>query len=149
MIDRMDRLRELRGLRRSIAEKDAERAKLARAEFERKVHAAEGAHARAVADATTRRRAALDALSDQPAGPLTVARMANVHGMVEHEIGERQSEWDEARGELDEAQAELAEKRDVLAQFLKKEEATDAAVERWEEATRHLRDAEEEDDGER
>ena len=145
MIDRMDRLRELRGLRRSVAEKDAERAKLARAEFERKVHAAEGAHARAVADATTRRRAALDALSGQPAGPLTLARMANVHGMVDHEIGERRSEWDEAQGALDEAETDLAEKRDVLAQFLKKEEATEAALERRDDATRHLRDAEEED----
>ena len=145
MIERMNRLRELRGLRRSIAEKDAERAKLSRNEFERKVNAAEDAHARAVSDAVTRRRAALDALASEPATPLNVARMSNVHGMVDHEIGERRREADEAGEALGEAESELAEKRDVLAQFLKREEAAEGAVERWEEANRHLLDADEDD----
>lgn len=145
MIERMNRLRELRGLRRSVAEKEAERAKLARNEFERKVHAAEDAHARAVTDSTTRRRAALDALSSAPATPLNIARMANVHGMIDHELAEKRGEVDEAGRELDEAEADLSEKRDVLAQFLKKEEAAEGAIERYEESRRHLLDAEEED----
>ena len=145
MIEKMNRLRELRGLRRSIAEKDAERAKLARNEFERKVHAAEDAHARAVAESTTRRRAALDALASAPATPLNVARMANVHGMVDHELAESQGEVDEASKGLEEAEAELTERRDVLAQFLKREEAAEGAIERWEDDHRHLENADEED----
>ena len=145
MIEKMDRLRELRGLRRSIAEKDAERAKLARTEFERRVSAAEDAHARATSDAATRRRSALDALSREPATPLNVARMANVHGMIDHELDELQGEVDGSREGLEEAERDLEEKRDVLAQFLRKEEAADGAVERWRDDHRHLRDAEEED----
>ena len=145
MIEKMNRLRELRGLRRSIAEKDAERARAARSEFERKVSAAEDAHARAVSDSVTRRRAALDALSSQPATPLTIARMANVNGMIDHELAGLSGEADEAREGLEGAEAELVAKRDVLATFLRKEEAADSAAERWEEDHRHLRDAEEDD----
>ena len=146
MMERMNRLLELRGLRRSIAEKDARLAKIARDEFERKVNAAEEAHARALADAATKRRSALDTLMDAPATPLNVARMANVSAMAEHDVDRSGAERDTAADALEESERELAERRDVLAEFLRREDAAQGAIARFEDATRHVRDAAEEDE---
>ena len=143
----MDRLRELRALRRTVAERDAERARNARSEFEMRVAAAQEAHARAVHDATARRRAAIDALMAEPTGPLGVARMSNVHVVVDGEINDAARAEGEAREGLEAAEEELAQKRDVLATFLKRETAMDYAVERLAgEADRAAEDAEEDGD---
>ena len=143
----MDRLRELRALRRTVAERDAERARNARTEFESRVAAAQEAHARAVHDASNRRRSAIDALMAEPSGPLGVARMANVHAVIDNEIAEATREESEAQEGLEAAETELQEKRDVLAAFLKRETAMDYAVERLE--AQHERAEEDvEEDGE-
>ena len=143
----MDRLRELRALRRTVAERDAERARNARTEFEARVVSAQEAHARAVIDATAKRRAAVDTLMAEPTGLLGVARMANVHAVVDGEIVRAAHEETEARDGLETAETELQEKRDVLAAFLKRETAMDYAVERLEgEREREAEDAEEEGD---
>ena len=145
-IDRMDRLRELRGLRRSVAEKDVERARANRADFEARVSAAQEAHQRAAHDATTRRRAAIDSLMAEPSGPLGVARMANVHAVVDGEIAEAAAEETRAKEGLAEADTELEEARDVLAAFIRRETAMDAAIDRLEgEAARAADDAEEDE----
>ena len=144
----MDRLRELRALRRTVAERDAERARNARTEFEARVAAAQEAHARAVHDATNRRRSAIDALMAEPSGPLGMARMANVHAVVDGEIADAAREKDEAREGLEGAETELREAQDVLAAFLKRETAMDYAIERLEgERERAADDAEEEGEG--
>ena len=145
-IDRMDRLRELRGLRRSIAERDAERARATRSEFEARVNAAEEAHGRAANDATTRRRAAIDALMGEPAGPLGVARMANVHAVVDGEIAEAAAEEREAREALEEAEGEVERTRDVLAAFIRRETAMDAAIERLDDEADRAAEAADEDE---
>lgn len=146
MIEKMNRLRELRGLRRSIAERDVELARSQRADFERRVKEAEDAHARAVTDSTSRRRQALDKLMDAPATPLNLARMANVHAAVDQEIATASGTVDEEREGLGEAEAALSEKQDVLSQFLKKEQAAEGAVERFEEGQRHLPEEGEEEE---
>lgn len=141
----MNRLRELRALRRTVAERDAERAQHARGEFETRVAAAQEAHARAVTEATARRRAAVDTLMAEPTGPLGVARMSNVHAVIDNEIDEASRTESEAKQGLEEAETDLAEKRDVLAAFLKRETAMDYAVERLSgERDRAAEEAEEE-----
>ena len=147
MVERMDRLRDLRSLRRSVAERDARVAKVERDEFVRKVSAAKEEHARALSDATTKRRGALDALTSQPATPMNLARMGNVNAIIDQGINEAAERSDHAKASLSEAEAALARKQDVLAQFLRREEATNSAVERMETASRRQRDAME-DDGE-
>lgn len=143
----MDRLRELRALRRTVAERDAERARHAQSEFETRVAAAQEAHARAVTEATARRRAAVDTLMAEPTGPLGVARMSNVHAVIDGEIDDAARAETDARQGLEEAEVELAEKRDVLAAFLKRETAMDYAVERLSgERDRVAEEAEEEGD---
>ena len=144
MIEKMNRLRELRGLRRSVAERDVERAQAQRTEFERRVKEAEDAHSRAVTDSSARRRQAMDKLMDAPATPLNVARMANVHAAIDQEIANAAQTADQEREGLDDANTALSEKQDVLSLFLKKERATEGAIERYEDDTRHLRDDEEE-----
>ena len=146
MIEKMNRLRELRGLRRSVAERDVERAAAQRADFERKVKEAEDAHARAVTDSSARRRQALDKLAEAPATPLNVARMANVHAAIDQEIATASDDVDQRREALGQAETALSEKRDVLSQFLKKEQATEGAIERHEESLRHLPEEGEEDE---
>ena len=146
-IGRMDRLRELRQLRRTVAEREAERARAAHTEFERRAAAAQEAHARSVQEAVTRRRAAIDTLMAEPSGPLGVARMANVHSMIDGEIEDAARGEREAHEVLSQAEVELAEKRDVLAVFLRRETAMNHAVERLDgERTRAEEDAEEEGD---
>ena len=143
----MDRLRELRRLRRTVAERDAERARSARTEFENRVAAAQEAHERAVTGATGRRRAAVDALMAEPSDLVGVARMANVHAVVDGEIADAAREEADATAGLEEAETDLAEKRDVLAAFLRRETALDYAVERLSgELERREEDAEEEGD---
>ena len=144
-IERMNRLRELRGLRRSIAEREAERARTNRSEFEARVSAAQEAHQRAANDATSRRRAAIDGLMAEPAGPLGVARMANVHAVVDGEIREAAAEENRAREGLEEAEREVEEARDVLAAFIRRETAMDAAVDRLAEGERRAAEDAEED----
>lgn len=146
-VERMDRLRELRGLRRSVAERDVERARAAKGEFEARVAAAQEAHQRAANDATARRRASIDALMAEPSGPLGVARMANVHAAVEHEVGEAAAEEERARDGLADADTELDTARDVLAAFIRRETAMDAAIERLGSERDRAADAAEEDEG--
>lgn len=145
MVDRMDRLRELRGLRRTVAERDARVAKAERDEFVRKVNAAKDEHARTLSDATTKRRGALDALVSQPATPMNLARMSNVSAVVDQGIDDAAQAADRAETSLSEAEDVFARKQDVLARFLKREEATNSAIERMEEASQRQRDAIEED----
>ena len=146
MIEKMNRLRELRGLRRTVAERDVERARSQRADFERRVKEAEDAHARAVTDSSARRRQALDKLAEAPATPLNIARMANVHAAIDREIAIAAGTVDEEREGLAGAETELSEKRDVLSVFLKKEQATDTAIERYEDGQRHLPEEGEEEE---
>ena len=146
MIERMNRLRELRGLRRSIAERDVARAQTERTEFERRVREAQDAHERTVMDSTARRDRTIDKLSNAPGTPLTLARMANVQAASAHEIAVSEQGVETEREGLAEAEAALDERRDVLSRFLKKERATEGAIERHEEDTRHLPEPGEEDE---
>ena len=127
-------------MRRGIAEREAKAAKIARDGFEKKVAAARDEHARALSDAVTRRRAALDTLAAQQATPLNLARMANANAIVDREIDEASWEAERASAELDRSEEELQGKRDVLAQFLRREEATEGAIDRIHEQNRHLED---------
>ena len=146
-IDRMDRLRELRTLRRSVAERDAERARSVRTEFEGRVTAARKAHERMVSEASTRRRTAVDALMAEPSGPLGIARMANVHAVIDGEVADAAAEEDAAREGLADAERDVEEAQDVLAAFIRKESAMDAALERLEGDERRVEEDAEEDEG--
>ena len=117
-----------------------------RADFERRVKEAEDAHARAVTDSSARRRQALDKLIDAPATPLNVARMANVHAAIDQEIATAADAVEDEQQGLGEAEQALDEKRDVLSQFLKRERATEGAIERYEDTQRHLPEEGEEEE---